>query len=127
MPSSTPSVPPPILLQVSELSERMQRPNLVLVDLRTAELYSQGHLPGAQRLDYASIVRQNPPIGGLLPSPAEFNLQLQRLGVENDSHIVAYDGTTARWRHLGLDRRWQYTQYRTPYNRTITNCALSDR
>ena len=46
---------PQLLWSVHELNERLQSPSLVLLDLRTPEAYSNGHIPGARSFDIFGI------------------------------------------------------------------------
>jgi len=66
MTANTPSLSLPVLIETNELDKQINQANLVLVDVRKEDQYNAGHLPGAMRLDYAAIVRQAPPVGGLL-------------------------------------------------------------
>lgn len=66
--------------------------NLVLIDVRSPEHYSEGHLPGAIHLDYPRLLKVALPVGGLLPDAEDFNAVLRSLGVSESSHVVAYDG-----------------------------------
>ncbi len=81
----------PVLLEPSQLQDALSEPSLVLIDVRAADQYQAGHLPGALRLEYASILKQSPPIGGLLPDANAFNAIVQQLGIRKDSHVVCYD------------------------------------
>jgi len=65
--------------------------HLVLVDLSSAEAFDMNHISGAHHLPYASIVRSEPPIGGLLPDPDSLSRSLNAVGIGSDSWVVAYD------------------------------------
>lgn len=65
---------------------------LCLVDVRSAEAYAQGHLPGAVHVNPALLSRSEPPFGGLLPEPDAVNEFLRMAGVRMGDHIVVYDG-----------------------------------
>ena len=81
----------PLLLEPNQLQDALSEPSLVLIDVRAADQYQAGHLPGALRLEYASILKQAPPIGGLLPDADAFNAVIQHLGIQSDSTVVCYD------------------------------------
>ncbi len=71
--------------------------NILLVDLRPAEDYDNGHIPGALWLDARRLSRTDKPMGGLLPDAEAVNAIAHDLGLKADHHIVAYDagGSTA--------------------------------
>ncbi len=81
----------PRLLAPVALAERLTEENLRIVDLTPAEHYPSGHIPGAVFLDYADIVRHQPPVMGLLPEPAHLEAVFSRLGIGPDTRVVAYD------------------------------------
>ena len=49
------------------------------------------HIPGAVHLDYAQIVAQQAPVGGLLPDARQLGFVLGALGLGPATHVVAYD------------------------------------
>ena len=67
----------------------LSAPNLRIVDLRPRG-FDDGHIPGAVWLDNNAIrVPNRPPT--FLPTPAEFSSLMQRLGISNQTRVVAYD------------------------------------
>jgi thiosulfate/3-mercaptopyruvate sulfurtransferase len=85
----------PLLVTPAELSKEVSaRRQLVLIDLRPAEAFAEGHLPGAVHLDLfgLSIVDTDP-----APLKAFFwmieHLFASR-GVSNDVPVVVYDDTS---------------------------------
>ncbi|HXH02998.1 MAG TPA: sulfurtransferase [Candidatus Competibacteraceae bacterium] len=81
----------PRLIEAEQLHAQLQRPELLLVDMRTPPAYAAGHIPGARQLDYSALVRSRPPAMGLLPEPAALAPVLSRLGLSPDAWVVAYD------------------------------------
>lgn len=81
----------PLLLEPTDLQQRLGEPDLLIVDLRSPESYAQGHIPGAVNLTYSAIIRAQPPVGGLLPSEAELGEALSAIGLTPDKAVVAYD------------------------------------
>jgi len=65
--------------------------DLVLVDLSNLEVYEKNHIAGARHLPYASIVRSEPPVGGLLADQDSLTDTLNSAGIGRDSWVVAYD------------------------------------
>ena len=81
----------PFLMEPDELEARLGEPNLRVVDLCRGEVHAQYHIPGAVHLDYSQIVSAQPPTGGLLPEATLFEALMQSIGINRDTHIVAYD------------------------------------
>ena len=63
----------------------------MFVDLRKPEAFVEGHVPGAVRMDYASLVRADPPIGGLLPDDATLSALFSSIGLAVGQPVIAYD------------------------------------
>ncbi len=74
----------------------------LIVDLRPAEDYDNGHIPGAIWLDARRLNRSDKPLGGLLPDTETVNSIAADIGLKADHHIVAYDagGATAAARMI---------------------------
>jgi len=79
----------PLLLEPHELQAVLGREDLLLVDL--SHDYDQGHIPGAVHLDYARVVNPQPPIKALMPEPPQLRELFSSLGLDTDTHVVAYD------------------------------------
>lgn len=61
------------------------------VDLRKPEEFAAGHVPGAVRMDYASLVRGEPPVGGLLPDDEVLSALFSSIGLTAGRPVIAYD------------------------------------
>jgi thiosulfate/3-mercaptopyruvate sulfurtransferase len=110
------------LIEPRELMERIAGPRLVVIDssFKLGEpgagerLWLGGHIPGAAHLDVDRDLAAEPGIRGRhpLPEPAAFEAAARRVGVSEDSHVVAYDqagegGAARLWwllRHFGHER-----------------------
>lgn len=88
---------PPLLLEPSELEARLGAPGWLVVDLRKAEDYARGHIPGAVHLDRSEIVAKRPPVGGLLPTEEALGRALGGIGVTPETAVVAYDDEGGGW------------------------------
>jgi thiosulfate/3-mercaptopyruvate sulfurtransferase len=82
---------PDLLWSVAELKDRLSDPQLVLMDMRPPEAYSNGHIPGARSFDIFGIS-----LIDTRPEPLEAFLWMiehliQAKGVTNDSKVVVYD------------------------------------
>ena len=78
------------LADVELLSAHLDDPDLRILDIRSAEAYAAGHIPGAAHLPLSSIVSTVNRI------PFEFNQEgvqdaLSRAGVQPDMTVVMYD------------------------------------
>lgn len=81
----------PLVIEVDQLQQNLDRPDLLLVDLSLPATYVQYHIPGAVFLDYNWIVRVEQPRMGLLPDPAQLTHVLSAYGLTPDTHVVSYD------------------------------------
>ncbi len=87
-----PAVPAlPLLIEPEQLQPYLADPATLIVDLCDPTRYAAGHIPGAVHLDYADLVRAEPPAMGLLPTEAQLSEVLSRLGLTPDRQVVAYD------------------------------------
>jgi thiosulfate/3-mercaptopyruvate sulfurtransferase len=82
---------PYLLWSVEELKDRLSDPQLVLLDMRPPEAYSNGHIPGARSFDIFGIS-----LIDTRPEPLEAFLWMiehliQAKGVNADSKVVVYD------------------------------------
>lgn len=86
------------------LFERLQDPNLRIVDIRgrveatepryhaEPELYAEEHIPGAVFVDWTKdIVDLDDPVPVNIASPEKFSGLLEALGIGNNTIVVAYD------------------------------------
>jgi thiosulfate/3-mercaptopyruvate sulfurtransferase len=89
------------LVSTAWLAERLDAPDLVVVDAswylpamnRDAEAeYLAGHIPGAVRFDIDTIKDKDSPLPHMLPSPEAFASAMRALGIGDGQTIVVYDG-----------------------------------
>ena len=81
----------PLILEPQALNDILNQPQLCIIDLGKAQSYQTAHIPGAIFLQYSNIVRIDKPTMGLLPSVEDLSTLVHRLGINNDTHVVAYD------------------------------------
>lgn len=79
------------MVSVAWLGDWIGRPEVIVLQLGTAESFGRGHIPGAIRLDFEAEVIAPNVEGGLrmeLPEPAALEKALRAKGVTRDSKIV---------------------------------------
>lgn len=80
---------PELLVDTAWLAAHLQDRDIRIVDLRVRS-YADGHVPGAVWLDNNAIrIANRPPT--FLPTPAEFEELMARLGISNTTRVIAYD------------------------------------
>ncbi|MCC5811053.1 MAG: sulfurtransferase [Ectothiorhodospiraceae bacterium] len=83
----------PLLMEPDELERLLGIPGLLVVDLSDADSYADHHVPGAVRMDFPHLVRQEPPAMGLLPKEEDLTNIFSGIGLTPDTHVVACDNT----------------------------------
>lgn len=81
----------PYILEPDTLEAQLGREKLLVIDLSKAETHVQAHVPGAVHLEFPRIVRSNKPVVGLLPDEHYLCTLFGQLGIDADTHVVAYD------------------------------------
>lgn len=81
-------VNPDLLAAPQELADRSA---LVLVDVRKAEEYAGGHIPGAVQLDPDAVASGHSPVTGALRQVSEIERLLGGLGITAAKRVIFYD------------------------------------
>ena len=81
----------PLLIEPDVLENTLGYDNLLIVDLSKAETYRKLHIPGAVHLDYAQITTARKPVMGLLPGADTLDALFSSTGIDEQTHVVAYD------------------------------------
>lgn len=79
------------LIEPAELETHLEDSNLVIVDLCKPKQYAQAHIKGSLHLGYEDLIHIEKPVMGLLPGAEDFSKVVSKLGINADSHVVAYD------------------------------------
>lgn len=82
----------PLLVEPCELADRLQDDRLLIIDLSMPSAYQRGHVPGALRLDYPSILYSHDNTDCDVPPVDVLNCALSAIGLTPEHHVVAYDG-----------------------------------
>ena len=64
----------------------------VVIDVRPAEAYEAGHVPGALRLDPDAVADPHSPVPGALQSAADLGALFAGLGISPETEVILYDG-----------------------------------
>lgn len=87
----------PLVISAEQLQSCLHQPDLLVLDLSSAERYQQGHIPGAVHLDPARLLRGEGPVPNRLPTPAQLARLCSGLGLTPTTHVVAYDDQMGPW------------------------------
>lgn len=104
------------LIEASDLSDALATgATPLLIQVTSAALYAQAHLPGARLVTPEELVSGIPPATGKLPDRQRLVDLFERLGYTPDSDVIVYDDEGGGWAgRLGwtLDcighRHWRY-------------------
>jgi thiosulfate/3-mercaptopyruvate sulfurtransferase len=81
----------PLLIEPDQLEPLLDQAGLLVVDVCKDATYAQLHIPGAIHLAYAQMVGSSGMTHGLLPDPTQLEQLFSNLGIDADTHVVAYD------------------------------------
>ena len=103
-------VHPQLLAETQWLAERLDRPDIRIVDMGPRESYERAHIPGAVSIgrgDKANYVK-DPGNGLHVMQPEQAAALMSGLGVGPDTLVVAYDSTGG---HTAARLWWMLTYY----------------
>jgi thiosulfate/3-mercaptopyruvate sulfurtransferase len=81
----------PLLVEPNILENSLGSDNLLIVDLSKPDNYRKLHVPGAVHIDYGQIIAMRKPVMGLLPDDNTLEKLFSAIGIDADTHVVAYD------------------------------------
>src|SRR5688572_16523281 len=84
-----------LLVEPEWLASHLDDPGLRVVDMRGADAYAAGHLPGAVRLEEGSLRSAEDRLT-YLPKPEAFAQLIGKAGISNQTRVVAYDDQGGR-------------------------------
>ena len=88
------------LVETSWLADHLNDANVVVLDgsshLPTSgrdadKEYAAEHIPGALRFNIDTVSDKSNPLPHMLPGPEQFARQIGAMGIDNQTHVVAYD------------------------------------
>ena len=77
-----------VFVQVSELENQLNDPNLILIDTRSFKEYSEGHIPGAVNLDLFSFHWIDTSQNGISSFNEQFRKIFSQVGVSEEKKVV---------------------------------------
>src|SRR5690606_2213738 len=87
----------PLIIEAESLKDLLNRSDLLLVDLCSDERYAEGHIPGAVHVSPHELVKGTPPAPGELPDLSQLEALMGRLGLNENTQVVAYDDEGGGW------------------------------
>ncbi len=84
---------PEFFVSTQWLEERLQQPDLRIIQVGGEKYYRNNHIPGAVLVPYSNIVERRDQVPGLRPSSEYLADLFGRLGIAIDTRVVAYDLT----------------------------------
>lgn len=87
----------PLVIEPAELADRLDAPELILVDLTSAGRYAEGHIPGARFVDPKQTQLGQPPAPGRAPTRTQLEALFSTLGHRADAVYVLYDDEGGGW------------------------------
>mgnify|MGYP003387865995 FL=1 len=85
------------LIESESLSERLNEPNLLIVDLCNDALYSRKHIPGAVHVSPKTLMAGSFPTPNMLPSIEQISAIINSIGLTEEKHVIAYDDEGGGW------------------------------
>jgi len=80
-----------LLASISWLADRIDDPNLRLIDCSPVDTYQSGHLPRARHVWWQDTIEVNNPVYGMLTGPPMRAETVRETGIAPDSTVVCYD------------------------------------
>lgn len=87
------------LIDTATLQQFIQnnQPQLLIIDLCSADNYQQGHIPGAVHILPSQLSCGEKPAPGKLPSIQQLQQLFEAIGLTPTSHVVVYDDAGGSW------------------------------
>lgn len=82
---------PGLIVTPGWVAQHLEHPGLRLLDVRSLEDYSEGHIPGALHLDSNTLICEVNGVEGMALPPDAFAHHMSRLGVDQKRGVVIYD------------------------------------
>ena len=83
-------VHPELLVEAHWLQEYMGNPDIRIIDTASLDAYERAHIPGAISLSVDNYLK-DPLDSTYVMNPEQFSSLMTKLGIHEDSHVIAYD------------------------------------
>lgn len=88
---------PHLLLEPADLAALTGDAGTRIIDVRKAEEYAEGHIPGAVSLPSGKLGAEIDGVAGMIVPAAEFEALMQAAGINQDTVVVVYDANDGLW------------------------------
>ena len=88
---------PELVLQTSQLDTLPNHTNILLVFIGSEEAFHQAHIPRSQHIKPSELVCGVAPAAGKIADTDDLALLFSRIGLNNDSIVIAYDDEGGGW------------------------------
>lgn len=102
---------PGLIVEPAWLADRLEAPDLRLIDVRAVDAYREGHIPGAVQLDLAALTTTVDGVEGFVIGPDPYATIMGQLGVDEDQAVVLYD---SNWGMPAARVAWTLIYYGHP-------------
>jgi thiosulfate/3-mercaptopyruvate sulfurtransferase len=99
---------PGLLVSTSWLADRLSATDLRIVDVRPADAFAEGHIPGAVQVDLAALATTVDGVQGMLIGADAFATVMGQLGIDQETAIILYD---SNWGMPAARVLWALTYY----------------
>lgn len=99
---------PGLFVTTDWLAEHLQATDLSVVDVRPADAFDEGHIPGAVQIDLAALATTVDGVQGMLIGPEAFATIMGQLGIDESKAVVIYD---SNWGMPAARVLWALTYY----------------
>jgi thiosulfate/3-mercaptopyruvate sulfurtransferase len=82
---------PGLLVTTDWLALYLNATDLRIVDVRPADAFAEGHIPGAVQVDLAALAETVDGVQGMLIGPEAFEAIMGQLGIDREHAVVIYD------------------------------------
>ncbi|MEZ4679145.1 MAG: sulfurtransferase [Caldilineaceae bacterium] len=82
---------PGLIVETDWVVQQLTHPALRLIDVRAADAYAEGHLPGAVHLELPEITGIREGVPGMLIPAADFAARMSAAGIDQRKTVVLYD------------------------------------
>ena len=86
-----------VIIEPEALYDRLNEPDLLLVQVTSREVFEQAHLPGAVLVEPRDLVCGEPPASGRLPDETRLGGMLAGMNYDPTADIVVYDDEGGGW------------------------------